>query len=75
MTNQTLSTGFPTIDKITGGLHPGKLYVIAGRGGVGKSALAMNIAEHVAASAVWLAIVASRIESCWHKKFHASPEP
>jgi len=48
MTNQTLSTGFPAIDKITGGLHPGKLYVIAGRPGVGKSALAMNMAEHVA---------------------------
>jgi len=48
MTNQTIRTGFPAIDKITGGLHPGMLYVIAGRGGVGKSALAMNIAEHVA---------------------------
>lgn len=42
------STGFEYLDKRTGGLHGGELILIAGRPGMGKSSLAMNIAEHLA---------------------------
>ncbi len=43
-----LATGFRDLDKLTGGFHPGNMIVIAGRPSMGKTALAMNIAEHVA---------------------------
>jgi replicative DNA helicase len=45
------STGFPDIDRIWGGMHPGDLIIVAGRPSMGKSALSFNIAEHVAAEA------------------------
>lgn len=40
-----LKTGFPDLDRVTGGLFPGDHIVIAARPGLGKSTLAMNIAE------------------------------
>lgn len=43
-----LSTGFADLDKMTSGFNGGEMIVIAGRPSVGKSSLAMNIAEHVA---------------------------
>ena len=43
-----ISTGFPTLDNITLGLQGGELIVIAGRPSMGKTAFAMNLAEHVA---------------------------
>ena len=43
-----LSTGFYELDKLTGGLQPAEMIVIAARPSMGKTALAMNIAEHVA---------------------------
>jgi replicative DNA helicase len=43
-----LSTGFKELDKLTSGLHPGEMFVIAARPSMGKTAFAMNIAEHVA---------------------------
>ena len=43
-----LSTGFYELDKLTGGLQPAEMIVFAGRPSMGKTALAMNIAEHVA---------------------------
>ena len=43
-----ISTGFHDLDKLTSGLHPGNMVVIAGRPSMGKTALAMNIAESVA---------------------------
>lgn len=43
-----LSTGFVDLDKKINGLQPGNLIVVAGRPSMGKSALAMNIANHVA---------------------------
>ena len=43
-----IQTGFRRFDKLTNGLHGGELIVLAARPGVGKSALAMNIVEHVA---------------------------
>jgi replicative DNA helicase len=43
-----LSTGFADFDKMTHGLHPGEMIVIAARPSMGKTSLAMNIAESVA---------------------------
>jgi len=43
-----IETGFTKIDEITAGLHNGDFVVIAGRPSMGKSAFALNIAEHVA---------------------------
>lgn len=42
-----LSTGFTDLDKQTCGLQPGELIIIAGRPSMGKTAFALNIAEHV----------------------------
>lgn len=42
------STGFNGIDELTGGLQPGQLWVLAARPGVGKSALALQVASSVA---------------------------
>jgi len=41
-------TGFGDLDKMTDGLHAAEMIVIAARPSMGKTALAMNIAEHVA---------------------------
>jgi replicative DNA helicase len=43
-----IGTGFIDLDKMTTGLHGGEMIVIAARPSVGKTSLAMNIAEHVA---------------------------
>lgn len=43
-----MKTGFIDLDNKTNGLHPGNLVIIAGRPSMGKTALALNIAEHVA---------------------------
>jgi len=43
-----IRTGFADLDDMTLGLNGGDLIVVAGRPSMGKTALAMNIAEHVA---------------------------
>jgi replicative DNA helicase len=43
-----LSTGFLKLDEMTGGLHPGELFILAARPSMGKTALALNIAQHIA---------------------------
>jgi len=41
-------TGFSELDKLTSGLQNGDLIIIAGRPSMGKTALSMNIVEHIA---------------------------
>jgi replicative DNA helicase len=43
-----ISTGFAKFDEMTGGLHGGELLILAARPSMGKTALALNIAQHVA---------------------------
>jgi replicative DNA helicase len=43
-----IPTGFRDLDRLTSGLHDSNVIVIAGRPSMGKTALAMNIVEHVA---------------------------
>uniref|UniRef100_UPI0039F0B8B3 replicative DNA helicase n=1 Tax=Bordetella sputigena TaxID=1416810 RepID=UPI0039F0B8B3 len=41
-------TGFTDLDKMTSGLQPGDLVIVAGRPSMGKTSFSMNIGEHVA---------------------------
>ncbi len=43
-----IATGYSDLDRMTSGLQPGDLVIVAGRPSMGKSALAINIGEHVA---------------------------
>ena len=43
-----LATGFSVFDQMTDGLHPGEMIIVAARPSMGKTALAMNVVEHVA---------------------------
>ena len=45
-----LATGFYDLDRITTGLHPNELIILAARPAMGKTAFALNIATHVAMS-------------------------
>lgn len=46
-----LETGFDDFDQLTGGLQNSELIILAARPSMGKTALAMNIAEHAALQA------------------------
>lgn len=48
----TISTGFPDLDELTWGLQPGEMAVLAARPSVGKTALAMNIGEHLSMNGI-----------------------
>ena len=43
-----VASGFTDLDKMTSGLQPSDLIIIAGRPSMGKTSLALNIAENVA---------------------------
>jgi replicative DNA helicase len=43
-----LPTGFNDLDKMTSGLQPGDLVIVAGRPSMGKTVFGVNIAEHAA---------------------------
>jgi len=43
-----VATGFAELDRMTAGLQPSDLIILAGRPSMGKTALAMNIVQHVA---------------------------
>lgn len=42
-----IPTQFTTFNKMTGGFHGGELIIVAGRPGSGKTAIALNIAQHL----------------------------
>jgi replicative DNA helicase len=43
-----LATGFSEFDRITGGMRPGDLIIVAGRPSMGKTTFAVNMAEYAA---------------------------
>ena len=43
-----IATGYAGLDRMTAGLQPADLIIVAGRPSMGKTALAMNIVQHVA---------------------------
>jgi replicative DNA helicase len=43
-----MSTGFVELDKRCSGLHPGDLYIVAGRPGMGKTSFVLNLAVNAA---------------------------
>ncbi|OFZ78503.1 MAG: replicative DNA helicase [Bdellovibrionales bacterium RIFOXYD1_FULL_53_11] len=43
-----LATGFNDFDRLTSGLHPGQLAIIAGRPAMGKTSLVLSIAQYAA---------------------------
>ena len=45
-----VATGFVDLDEKTSGMQPGDLVIVAGRPSMGKTAFALNMAEHVALS-------------------------
>jgi replicative DNA helicase len=45
-----VGTGFEKLDELTTGLHAGELIIVGARPSVGKTAFALNVAEHVATS-------------------------
>ena len=44
---QGMSTGYEELDRMSNGLKPGEMFVIAARPSMGKTSLMMNIVEHV----------------------------
>lgn len=40
-------TGYGQIDEMTGGLFPGRLYIVAARPGMGKTAFALSLADNI----------------------------
>ncbi|MCA9262233.1 MAG: replicative DNA helicase [Planctomycetales bacterium] len=47
-TSGGVETGFKSMDELTGGLHNSELVILAARPSMGKTAFALNIAEHAA---------------------------
>jgi replicative DNA helicase len=43
-----IPTGFVQLDRMTSGMHPGDLYIVAGRPGMGKTSFVLNLALNVA---------------------------
>jgi replicative DNA helicase len=51
-----ISTGLPTLDRITGGLEPGDLWLLGGRPGTGKTSLALQIALRQEAGVLFVSL-------------------
>ena len=47
-TEAGISTGYAAIDKMTGGLKPGEMFVLAARPSIGKTSLALNVIANTA---------------------------
>lgn len=54
-----LGTGWPDVDRLIGGLAPGRLVVVGARPGVGKSLMGTNLALHFAHQHKHAALIAS----------------
>lgn len=57
-----LPTGFSGLDRITGGFHPGRLYILAGRPAMGKTALALNLATNSRKPTLFISLEMSQQE-------------
>lgn len=59
-----MQTGYPDLDELTTGIHPGQLIVIAARPGVGKSAFACNLAYNMSVTVptIYFSLEMSRLE-------------
>jgi len=61
-----IPTGFTELDNLTGGLHEAELAILAARPSMGKTALATNIADHVAVKSevttLFVSLEMSRLE-------------
>jgi replicative DNA helicase len=44
---QGITTGFEVLDRMSSGLKPGEMFVVAARPSMGKTSLMMNIVEHI----------------------------
>jgi replicative DNA helicase len=68
-----IKTGFHDFDSLTGGLHAGELVILASRPSIGKTALALNIADFVGTSGVGTLLVSLEMprrdwswrSACW----------
>mgnify|MGYP003681902734 CR=1 FL=1 len=54
-----IPTGFVELDNLTGGLHKSELVILASRPSMGKTALALNIADHAAINARTTTLIVS----------------
>jgi len=61
-----IPSGFPDLDTMTGGMHDAELLILAARPSMGKTALATNIADHVAVhsnvTTLFVSLEMSRLE-------------
>jgi len=57
-----VTTGFPMVDKYTGGWQPGELIIVAGRPGMGKSVLAKDFAERAGVPTLYFSLEMSKAE-------------
>ena len=46
-TSKGIMTGFTSLDAVTRGFYPGRLYIVAARPGIGKTAIALNMAANM----------------------------
>ena len=58
-----LSTGFASLDDLIGGLAPGCVYIIAGRPGMGKTALGVNVLYNIAAAGTPVAMMSLEMQA------------
>lgn len=72
-TNEVISTGIASLDHLIRGFEKTKLYLIGGRTGMGKSALAENFAMHAAFSgkSVWFCSLEMQREELAQRAFSA----
>ena len=57
-----IPTGFKKLDELTGGFHGGDLVIIAARPGMGKTSLALNIAEYCGVPASFFSVEMPNIQ-------------